>query len=82
MNKQIFLDFRKRELTKEEVETLNDELSDYFQQREKRIYASKRKKLLEQASKISFVPGHEPNLDQMDIERLENLIKLTETTSK
>ncbi|KRT93062.1 MULTISPECIES: hypothetical protein [Bacillus] len=82
MNKQIFLDFRKRELTKEEVETLNDELSDYFQQREKRIYASKRKKLLEQASKISFVPGHEPNLDQMDNERLENLIKLTETTSK
>ncbi|HEO2443461.1 hypothetical protein N0B21_20575 [Bacillus velezensis] len=77
MKEQIFLDFGKRRLTKEDEQRLRVELNDYFKKRKERIYASERKNLLDTASKINFVPGHKPDLKKMSNERLKNLIKMT-----
>ncbi|MGN7209815.1 hypothetical protein ACTHPW_18355 [Bacillus velezensis] len=77
MKEQIFLDFGKRRLTKEDEQRLRVELNDYFKKRKERIYASERKNLLDTASKINFVPGHKSDLKKMSNERLKNLIKMT-----
>ncbi|MCY0092225.1 MULTISPECIES: hypothetical protein [Bacillus amyloliquefaciens group] len=77
MKEQIFLDFGKRRLTKEDEQRLRGELNDYFKKRKERIYASERKNLLDTASKINFVPGHKPDLKKMSNERLKNLIKMS-----
>lgn len=79
MKEQIFLDFGKRRLTKEDEQRLKVELNDYFKKRKERIYASERKNLLDTASKINFVPGHKPDLKKMSNERLKNLIKMAES---
>ncbi|KRT87147.1 MULTISPECIES: hypothetical protein [Bacillus] len=78
MKEQTFLDFGKRSLTKEDEQRLKSELNDYFKKRKERIYASKRKKLLNTASKINFVPGHAPDFDKMSNERIKSLIKIAE----
>lgn len=77
MKEQIFLDFGKRRLTKEDEQRLRSELNDYFKKRKERIYASERKNLLDTASKINFVPGHKPDLKKMSNERLKSLIKMS-----
>lgn len=79
MKEQTFLDFGKRSLTKEDEQRLKVELNEYFKKRKERIYASERKNLLKIASKINFVPGHEPNFDKMSNERIKSLLKITES---